>query len=88
MILRIGLLLLIVPPGIILGAYFSELSTVNECIRAQGSYDYLREMCDMNAKHPFISYFSRNPIFVNTAMSLSVVGVILCALGLYKKRAD
>ncbi len=86
MLLRIGLVLLILPPAILLGGYFSELANVNECIRAQGSYDYLRMVCDFDQQHPFIPYFARHTLWVNSAMSLSVLGVVLCALGLYKKR--
>lgn len=87
MLLRIGLVLLILPPAILLGGYFSELANVNECIRAQGSYDYLRGACDFEQQHPFIPYFERHTWLVNGAMSLAVLGVIVCALGLYKKRS-
>lgn len=86
MILRIGLLLLIFPIAILLGFFFSELSVVNDCIRSQGSFDYVRMMCDFQHKHPFVPYFERHQSWVNGAMGLSSLGLILCVIGLYKGR--
>lgn len=86
MILRIGLCLLIFPMAVLLGFYFSELSVVNECARDQGSFDYIRVMCDFQNKHPFIPYFERHTVIVNSAMLGSTFGVILCVIGLYKGR--
>ena len=83
-ILRIGLVLLILPMAILLGAYFSEMATVNECLRQQGSFDYARQICDLNNKHEFISYFQRHTFLVNGAMLVSLLGLVLCAVGLYK----
>ncbi|OMH28044.1 hypothetical protein [Motiliproteus sp. MSK22-1] len=84
--LRIGLVLLIFPMAILLGGYFSELSLVNECLREQGSFDYSRQVCDFSQNHPFISYFQRHTSWVNGAMLISVLGLILCAIGLYQKK--
>ena len=84
MLLRLGLLLLIFPLAVLLGFYFSELSMVNECLRDQGSFDYLRSLCDHRQQHPFIPYFERHRLWVNTALLVSLFGLILCVLGLYK----
>ncbi len=86
MILRIGLFLLIFPLAVLLGFYFSELSVVNDCIRSQGSFDYVRVMCDFQEQHPFVSYFERHPTIVNSAMLASTLGLVLCVIGLYKGR--
>lgn len=86
MLLRIGLLLLVVPGVVLMGVFWSELSTVNECLAAGGSYDYLQEACDMNTKQPFIPFAQRNPLFVNLTMLLSAVGLALCLAGLYVRR--
>ena len=82
--LRLGLGLLILPMALLLGGYFSELATVNECLRQQGSFDYQRQLCDMVATHDFIPYFQRHTLWVNGCMLVSVVGVLACALGLYQ----
>ena len=83
-ILRVGLVLLILPMAMLLGGYFSELSTVNDCLREQGSFDYFKQLCDHNKVHEFVPYSQRHTTWVNGSMIVAVVGVVLCALGLYK----
>ncbi|GGK61932.1 hypothetical protein [Amphritea balenae] len=83
--LRLGLLLLIIPGLVLMGAFWSELSTVNECVAAGGSYDYLNGLCDMQLNHRFVPYFERNPMFVNMTMLASGLGFLLCLFGLYVK---
>lgn len=86
MILKLGLILLIFPLAALLGGYFSEMSLVNECIRAQGSFDYLKQVCDFQQQQPFIPYLQRHPAWVNTAIIISLVGLMLCFFGLYQRR--
>ncbi len=85
MILRIGLVLLIVPGVIMMAGYMNELSAVNACIEAGGSFDYTNALCDQSQKHPFIPYMARNPLLVNGGMLLSVVGLFFCLAGLYTR---
>ncbi|MCW8885335.1 MAG: hypothetical protein OQK12_08775 [Motiliproteus sp.] len=84
MFLRLGLLLLIFPLAVLMGFYFSELSDVNDCLRVQGSFDYVRSLCDHSQKHGFIPYFQRHPFEVNSALIASTLGLFLCVFGLYK----
>ncbi len=86
MLLRLGLFLLVVPGVVLMGVFWSELSTVNECLAKGGSYNYLSEACDMNHKQPFVPFAERNPLFVNITMLLSALGLMLCLAGLYVRR--
>ncbi len=84
--LKIGLLLLIVPPLTLMGLYFWELSDVRECTLIQGGYwDYLDGVC-RDTSQPFVPWVERQPLLVNGGMLLSVVGLVTCMAGLYVKR--
>lgn len=87
MLLKIGILLLVAPLLALLFGYFSELTTVNECAAAGGYYDYVNQLCNMEQKQPFISYFQRNPSWVNSGFIVSLIGLIVCFFGLYKGRS-
>lgn len=84
--LRIGLLLLILPLVLLLGGYFFELSSVNECLRQQGSFDYARQVCDLHRQHPFVPYSQRHPGWVNGTLLASLLGLLFCIVGLYRGR--
>lgn len=84
--LKIGLFLLIVPLLALLTGYFAELSDVNHCIQQGGYYNYEVHTCDFENKQPYIPYLQRNPAWVNMAFLLSLVGLVLCFIGLYKGR--
>jgi len=84
--LRLGLILLILPGVVLMGVFWSDLSSVNECLSAGGSFDYMAEVCDMQASHPFIPFAVRNPQFVNLTMLASAAGFCCCLLGLYVRR--
>lgn len=86
MILKLGLILLIFPLAALMGDYFAELSMVNECIRAQGSFDYIKQVCDFAQQQPFVPYFQRHPAWVNSAFIVSLVGLLMCFFGLYRRR--
>lgn len=77
---------MVVPMVALMAGYFSELSLVNECISAQGSFDYIKQTCDFQVKQPFIPYFKRNPDWVNSAFVLSLLGLMMCFFGLYRRR--
>ncbi|WP_417225899.1 hypothetical protein [Amphritea sp.] len=81
--LRLGLLLLILPGVVLMGVFWSELSEVNACLSAGGSYDYLAAVCDMSHQHPFVPFAARNPLFVNLTMLASAAGFCCCLFGLY-----
>ncbi|MCG6658558.1 hypothetical protein HOP52_12425 [Halomonas campisalis] len=84
--LKLGLLLLIVPPLTLMGLYFWELGDVRECTLVQeGYWDYLEGVC-RDTPQRFVSWVERQPLLVNGGMLLSVVGVGLCMVGLYVKR--
>lgn len=84
--LRLGLILLILPGMVLMGVFWSELSTVNECLAVGGAYDYTAKACDMQGTPPFIPFAVRNPQFVNLTMLASVAGFCCCLFGLYVRR--
>ncbi len=81
--LRLGLILLILPGVVLMGVFWSELSGVNECLSAGGSFDYMADACDMERSHPFIPFAVRYPLFVNLTMLASFAGFCCCLFGLY-----
>lgn len=83
--LRLGLLLLVVPVIVLMGVYFWELSDVRECALSGGHWDYLAGVC-RDTPQPFVSWLDRHPWLVNGGMLLSVLGLMLCMIGLYVKR--
>jgi len=84
--LRLGLVLLILPPLLLMGAYMVELSTVNSCLESGGSWDYAGGHCQSHGEHVAIPYLQRHPLFVNGAMLLALLGLLFCLVGLYRGR--
>ena len=84
--LRIGLLLLILPGVLLMGGYLYELSQVDACLETGGSWNYLEAFCDRKVQHPFVPFMVRHPLLVNGGMLLSVLGLLLCMAGLYRRR--
>lgn len=84
--LKTGLLLLILPGVLLMGGYLYDLSLVEGCVDGGGSWDYQAERCDTERQHPFVPFMARHPLLVNGGMLLSVVGLLLCIAGLYRRR--
>ncbi|MYL23278.1 hypothetical protein [Vreelandella massiliensis] len=82
---RLGLLLLILPLFVLMGVYFWELNDVRECQLGGGHWDYLANVC-RDAPQPFVPWVERMPLLVNGGLLLSVLGLVLCMVGLYQKR--
>ena len=83
--LRLGLLLLIAPMLVLMGAYFWEYASVRECVLAGGHWDYLEGVC-RETPQPFVSWLDRAPWLVNGGMLVSLAGLALCMVGLYTRR--
>ncbi len=83
--LRVGLILLVLPCLLLMGIYLSELSEVESCLDAGGSYDYSQSLCDSNAQHPYQPFIQRHMALVNGSMLLAVVGLLCCMAGLYTR---
>ncbi|WP_148252760.1 hypothetical protein [Aidingimonas lacisalsi] len=83
--LRLGLLLLIVPVLLLMGAYFWELNDVRACTLDGGHWDYIEGVCRQEPQ-PFVSWLERSPWLINGGMLLSVLGLVLCMVGLYRRR--
>ncbi|GGO77269.1 hypothetical protein GCM10011348_06400 [Marinobacterium nitratireducens] len=84
--LRIGLLLLVLPGLVMMGAYMFEQSAVDACLDGGGSWNYDAGACDSTGNHPFVPFSARHPLLVNGGMLLSVVGLLFCLAGLYRRR--
>lgn len=83
--LRLGLILLIVPGVVMMAAYLNELSAVQACLDAGGSFDYVQSVCDHTQSHAVVPFMVRQPLLVNGGMLLSVVGLFMCLAGLYTR---
>jgi hypothetical protein len=86
MILRVGLLLLILPPLALMTAYMVELSAVDSCLDGGGAWNYSASRCESSGDYSVIPYMQRHPLFVNGFMLLSVLGLLFCLVGLYRGR--
>jgi hypothetical protein len=54
-------LTILVGAGLLLGVeYMREASLASSCIGAGGSYDYVKAVCEHDAVHPEVSFFSRH----------------------------
>ena len=83
--LRLGLLLLVIPSVLLMVGYMYEQSLVSGCLDAGGSFNYTENACDQQNTHPFVPYLARHPLWVNGGMLLTVLGTLLCIVGLYKR---
>lgn len=84
--LRVGLLLLIVPPLLVMAGYLMEQASVDACLDRGGVWHYLDSACLQSGKPPFVPYMQRHPLFVNGGMLLAVLGFVFCLSGLYRRR--
>lgn len=84
--IKLGLLLLILPLFVLMGVYFWELNDVRACQLDGGHWDYIESVC-RDTQQPFVSWLQRSPLLVNGGMLVSVVGLVMCMVGLYAKRA-
>ncbi|MFB9888043.1 hypothetical protein [Balneatrix alpica] len=84
--LKWGLLLLIAPMLWLMGSFWQEFMAVDACLDAGGSFDYQQLVCDHQANHPFIPFGARHSGLVNGSMLLMLLGLLLCMLGLYRRR--
>jgi hypothetical protein len=85
--LRLGLLLLLVPAIGMMSGYMLEQSVIDACLDAGGAFDYAAEACDPAGDHAFVPFSARNPLLVNGGMLLSMLGLLLCLGGLYRRRS-
>jgi len=87
--LRVGLLLLILPPLALMAGYLMEQAEVDACLDAGGAWNYLEQLCAEQPRSggfPFVPYMQRHPVMVNGGMLLSVLGLLFCLAGLYRGR--
>jgi len=83
--IRLGLVLLIIPPMLLLGLYFWELADVRDCQLGGGHWDYVASVCRDTAQD-FAPWLERAPFIVNGGMMTSVLGLVLCMIGLAQRR--
>lgn len=83
--IRLGLLLLILPLVVLMGVFFWELNDVRACQLYGGHWNYLASVCH-DTPQPFVPWVERMPLLVNGGMLVSVLGLVLCIVGLYQKR--
>ncbi|NYS60164.1 hypothetical protein [Vreelandella salicampi] len=83
--IRLGLLLLILPLVVLMGVFFWELNDVRACQLDGGHWNYLASVC-RDTPQPFVPWVERMPLLVNGGMLVSVLGLVLCIVGLYQKR--
>lgn len=86
MLLKLGLLLLVLPLVILMGAWGVEYVEVSNCIHAGGQYDYLAEECLQDQRAVFIPFAERYPLLVSSTLWASCIGLLMSIVGLYRGR--
>ncbi|OPX54292.1 hypothetical protein SAMN02745127_03007 [Oceanospirillum multiglobuliferum] len=81
----IGLALMIVPSLAMMGAYWSELSDAQACIAASQGFDYRTGQC-ITGSTIFVPFSTRHPLLVNSGIILSMIGLVACLIGLYRRK--
>lgn len=82
--LRFGLILLILPALALMSAFMMEQNQIRECLAQPGVWDYSMSICESEGKFPFIPFMARFPLWVNGGMLVSVLGLLLTIVGLYR----
>ncbi len=87
MTLKLGLLLLILPPLALMGFWGMEYAEVSRCIQQGGSFDYPSQTCllDQGAGE-FIPFAQRYPTVVSGSLWAAFLGLLLTLHGLYRRR--
>jgi len=80
-----GLALMVVPSIAMMSGYWAELTEVQKCIAEGMGFDYRVGEC-IEGRTIFVPFSERQPLLVNSGILLSMLGLILCLIGLYKKR--
>lgn len=83
--LRLGLLLLILPPLVLMAAWMVDHTAVSGCVDGGGAWDYAQSRCLAGEHHP-VPYLERHTLFVNGSLLLALLGVLFCLAGLYRGR--
>lgn len=81
----IGLVLMIVPSLVMMGAYWSELGEAQACIAAKQGFDYRTGECIVG-NSIFVPFSTRHPLLVNSGIILSMLGLVACLVGLYRRK--
>lgn len=82
--IKIGLLFLTIPCLALMGFYLPEQASISDCLAVGGSFDYVNQVCDLEAEHPYLPFMARHPLMVNGGMLVAVLGTFLCIIGLYR----
>lgn len=84
---RVGVAL-IVTPLLVLGAHYAnELLMVRNCLDAGGSFDYAAMSCSFTRAADYVPYSVRYRWNLNIALGVSLLGLLLSALGGRRRRA-
>lgn len=86
--LKLGLVLLVLPPLILMGYWGVEYAAVSACIHEGGSFDYLLGECLTDQQGIFVPFGERHPSLVSTSLLAACAGLVLCMIGLYRSRAQ
>lgn len=79
-----GLALMIIPSLAMMSAYWSEISAAQACMTQSLGFDYRTGEC-IEGKTIFVAFSERHPLLVNSGMILSMLGLLVCMIGLYKR---
>lgn len=86
MFLKLGLVVLILPLILVMGAWGLEYVEVSHCIHEGGQYDYLTQTCLQDQRAIFVPFAERYPLLVNGSLALACLGLLMCVAGLYHSR--
>lgn len=80
--LRFGVVLLVLPAIGLMVLFYLDQAAVTACLNQGGAYQYDTGECIPNTAHEFIPLIAREPLLINGAMLVSVIGLCMCMRGL------
>ncbi|WP_396587472.1 hypothetical protein [Bermanella sp. R86510] len=83
--LRWGMILLFLPSVVLVTLYMFEAQDAARCAHEGGSWDYIKGICDQQAKHEVVTFMVRHGFWVNFSMLLSLIGLAMTTWGMILK---
>ncbi len=85
---RFGIVLILIPLALLGAHYGSEWLRVNECLGAGGGFDYGTMSCSFTQTTQYVPYAVRYRWSLNIALGVSLIGVLVSALGSRRRRSS
>lgn len=86
-VVRFGIALTLIPLLLLGAHYANEWLMVDQCLDAGGAFDYATMSCSYTQSTEYIPYAVRYRWSLNIALGVSLLGVLISALGGNRRRS-